>query len=86
MNLNDILGFVSFRKLISVDDDFFIQYGGRPECKRENGRKERLHLVDVGIEHCNDYVKRERNDGQESNLLLPWGREMRLYRRATQPT
>ena len=43
-------------------------------------------MVDVGIEHCNDYVKRERNDGQESNLLLPWGREMRLYRRATQPT
>ena len=30
-------------------------------------------MVDVGIEHCNDYVKRERNDGQESNLLLPWG-------------
>ena len=43
-------------------------------------------MVDVGIEHYNDYVKRERNDGQESNLLLPWGREMRLYRRATQPT
>ena len=43
-------------------------------------------MVDVGIEHCNDYVKRERNDGQESNLLLPWGREMRLYRLATQHT